>query len=162
MANLNTLSENNEYYTKVETWQAILKFIPTDKIILEPFFGDGTGADNLRSLELNVVSEDVDFNEALDHFNYDLTITNPCFSPKILKLFLKKLYEIDKPFIIILPITKITTKYFQQYFKDKIQMIMPSSRISFNSKDPSKKGSPSFPSIYVCYKMELPQDIIWL
>ena len=37
MANLNTLSENNEYYTKVESWEAILKFIPTDKIILEPY-----------------------------------------------------------------------------------------------------------------------------
>ena len=163
MANLNTLKKNDEYYTPLEAWRNILDYLLTDKVYLEPFYGDGSGVDNLRTLGLEVVSEDVDFNEAIDNFNYDLIITNPPFSTNIFKSFLKKLYEIDKPFIIIIPISKITTKYFQNYFKNKIQIIIPSSRINFNSKDQDRrKSNPSFASIYVAYKMELENDITWL
>ena len=141
----------------------ILNYLPRNKIYLEPFYGDGSGVDNLRTLGLELVSEDVDFNEAIDNFNYDIIISNPAFSTNIFKSFLKKLYEIDKPFIIIIPISKITTKCFQNYFKNKIQIIIPSSRINFNSKDQdSRKSNPSFASIYVCYKMELENDITWL
>ena len=89
MANLNTLSNNDEYYTNIETWNDILKHIPRDQIILEPFYGIGTGPNNLKSLGLNVISEDIDFNEAMDNFNYDIVLTNPPFSTNILKSFLK-------------------------------------------------------------------------
>ena len=87
MANLNTLSNNDEYYTNIQTWNDILKHIPRDQIILEPFYGNGTGPNNLKSLGLNVISEDIDFNEAMDNFNYDIVLTNPPFSTNILKLF---------------------------------------------------------------------------
>ena len=160
MANLNTLSNNDEYYTNIETWNNILKHIPRDQIILEPFYGDGTGPNNLKSLGLNVISEDIDFNEAMDNFNYDIVLTNPPFSTNILKSFLKKLHFIDKPFVIILPISKITAKYFQDFFKNKIQIIIPSKRIKFIGGN--NKNNPSFASIFVCYKMKLENDIIFL
>ena len=163
MANLNTLRTNDEYYTPLETWSNILHFLPPDKIYLEPFYGSGSSIQNLRSLALNVVGEDVDFNEAIDNFNYDIIISNPAFSTNIFKSFLKKLYEIDKPFLLIIPISKITTRYFQNYFKNKVQIIIPEKRLAFI--DPSsnnKKSSPSFASIYVCYKLDLQSDIIFL
>ena len=163
MANLNTLRQNDEYYTPLEAWRNIFNYLPRDKIYLEPFYGDGSGVDNLRSLGLEVVSENVDFNEAIDNFNYDIIISNPAFSTNIFKSFLKKLYEIDKPFIIIIPISKISTKYFQNYFKNKVQIIIPKSRINFNSKDQdNKKSNPSFASIYVAYRMQLENNITWL
>ena len=163
MANLNTLRENDEYYTPLEAWSNILNYLPRDKKYLEPFYGSGSSIQNLRSLGLNVEGEDVDFNEAIDNFNYDIIITNPAFSTNIFKSFLKKLYEIDKPFVIIIPISKITTKYFQNYFKNKVQIIIPSSRINFiDPSSTSKKSNPAFASIYVCYKLNLQSDIMWL
>ena len=151
----------DNYMTYKSTWNDILKYIPKDKIIYEPFYGDGKSGEYLRELGCkNVIHEDIDFFK--NNFNYDLIISNPPFSKK--KEILKKLYDIDKPFIILAPCMLLSYKYFQDNFKNKIQIIIPSKRISFKHicwRD-NKKYSPPFSTFYFCYKMKLKNDIIFL
>lgn len=164
MANLNTLVENDIYYTKLETWQDILIYLDSNKTYLDCFYGDGSNIENLKELGLNCIGEDIDYFDALDNLNFDIILTNSPFSKHILTEFLYNLSALDKPFIIILPITKIFSKYFKLAFRQykDIQIIIPSSRISFINPRDTKKSNPSFVCCYVCYKMELPQDILFL
>ena len=55
----------DNYYTKKEVWEKIQQYIPKDKVVWEPFYGDGKSGQYLRELGLNVFHEDKDF------FTYD-------------------------------------------------------------------------------------------
>jgi hypothetical protein len=165
MANLNTLVENDIYYTPKYIWENILHYLDPNKIYLDPFYGDGSNIENLKEIGLNCIGADIDYFDALDNLDYDVIITNPAFSKNILTEFLYNLSAINKPFIIILPITKIFSKYFKNAFRQykDIQLIIPQSRISFiNPNNFSNKSNPSFVCAYICYKLDLPADILFL
>ena len=164
MATLNNLVENDIYYTPKIIFENILHYLPRDKIYLDPFFGNGSSINNLNELGLNCIGEDIDYFDALDNLNYDIILTNPAFSKNILTEFLYNLSAINKPFIIILPITKIFSKYFKLAFRQykEIQIIIPQKRMSFIIPNSNNKSNPSFVCCYVCYKMQLPSDILFL
>lgn len=164
MANLNNLVENDIYYTPKIIFENILHYLPRDKIYLDPFYGNGSNIENLKELGLNCIGEDIDYFDTLENLNYDVIITNSPFSRHILTEFLYNLSAINKPFIIILPITKIFSKYFRLAFRQykNIQIIIPSSRISFIDPNNSNKNNPSFVCAYITYKMDLPSDILFL
>lgn len=164
MATLDSLQVNDEYYTPKYIWEDILHYLDPTKLYLDPFFGDGSNIDNLNELGINCIGADLDYQEVLFNFNYEIIITNSPFSKNILVEFLYNLSAIDKPFVIILPVTKIFSKYFKTSFskyKD-IQIIIPSKRMSFIDPNNTKKSNPSFCCCYVAYKMDLPSDIIFL
>ncbi len=78
-----------------------------------------------------------------------------------------RLLILDKPFIIILPASKICTSYFRNWKNKGIQIIIPRKRISFtklvNGEIPENyKSSCNFDCFYYCYKINLDKDIIWL
>ena len=78
-----------------------------------------------------------------------------------------KLYEIDKPFILIFPSNKINTQYFRKWKDKNLQIIIPRSRIHFekkiNGETPKHwKNACYFDCFYYCYKMNLPNGIMWL
>jgi hypothetical protein len=164
MATLNNLVENDIYYTPKIIFENILHYLPRDKIYLDPFFGNGSSINNLNELGLNCIGADIDYFDALDNLNYDIILTNPAFSKNILTEFLYNLSAINKPFIIILPITKIFSKYFKLAFRQykEIQIIIPQKRMSFIIPNSNNKSNPSFVCCYVCYKMQLPSDILFL
>ena len=164
MASLNNLGNNDEYYTPIKIWQDILHYLPRDKVYIDPFFGDGSNIENLKSLGLNCIGEPIDYFDALDNLDYDIILTNSPFSKHILTEFLYNLSALDKPFILILPITKIFSKYFRTAFRQykDIQIIIPKSRLSFIVPNSSNKSNPSFVCCYVAYKMQLPADILFL
>ena len=165
MANLNTLSLNDEYFTPRYVWSDILHYLPRDKLYLEPFVGDGSSINNLNELGINVVSANIDCFEALRSLDYDIILSNPAFSKNILIEFLYNLSALQKPFVIILPITKIFSKYFRTSFKEykDIQIIIPKSRLKFiDATRPNNRSNPSFVCCYVAYKLNLPSDIIFL
>jgi len=164
MATLDSLVENDEYYTKKETWADILHYLPRDKLYVDPFFGDGSNIENLKELGINCIGANLDYQEVLFNFNYDIILTNCPFSKHILTEFLYNLSALDKSFIIILPITKIFSKYFKTSFRQykNIQIIIPSKRISFIDPNNNNKSNPSFVCAYICYKLDLPSDIIFL
>jgi len=156
MANFNNNFQiNDEYMTPFHVWDDIKHFIPNDKIIWECFPGTGLSKCHLEQLGFNVVSDkDDDFY----HTNKgDIIITNPPFSD--IKNVIERLIHIDKPFILIMPCSKLTTQYFQQIFKHKsehLSIIIPKKRVNFlkvvNGK-PQPTNSCNFDCFYYCYKM---------
>jgi hypothetical protein len=152
---------HNDYMTPKYAWENIKEYIPKDKIIWEAFYGDGKSGEYLTELGFQVIHKDIDF---FENDLGDIIVSNPPFSDA--KKVLQRLKVIDKPFILILPVSKITTQYFKEW-ADKIQIIIPSNRIHFtkfiDGKVPENwKNACNFDCFYYCYKMDLPRDIIWL
>ena len=151
----------DDYMTPKYAWENIQQYIPKDKIIWESFYGDSKSGDYLRELGFETIHEPVDF---FENDLGDIIVSNPPFSKT--KEVMKRLLVLDKPFILILPVSKINTSYFRDW-KDKIQIIIPPKRIHFqkliNGKVPENwKNACYFDCFYYCYKMDLPKDIIWL
>lgn len=155
---------HDDYMTPKYAWENIKQFIPNDKVIWEAFMGNGKSGEYLTELGFNVIHEKVDF---FENDLGEIIITNPPFSKT--KQVMERLKKLDKPFILILPSAKINTSYFRDFFEDdkKLQIIIPRKRIHFdkliNGEIPKNyKSVCNFDCFYYCYKMNLPNDIIWL
>lgn len=160
-----TFTKHDDYMTPKSAWEAIQKYIPKDKKIWEAFYGDGSSAKDLRTLGYSVISEEVDF---FKNDLGDIIVSNPPFSKK--KEVMKRMKELGKPFILIMPSNTINTSYMRNLFSDAdnpLQIIIPRKRIHFkklvNGKIPENWGNRcNFDCFYYCWKMNLPRDIIWL
>lgn len=156
-----TFLKHDDYMTPKYAWENIQQYIPKDKVIWEAFMGDGKSGEYLKELGFDVIHNDNDFFESNEG---DIVVSNPPFSKS--KEVMNRLKELDKPFILILPSSKINTQYFR-ILKNNIQIIIPKKRIHFdkqiNGKTPEGwKNACYFDCFYYCYKMNLPRDIIWL
>ena len=134
------------------------KFIPKDKQIWAPFYCDGKQKEYFAEMGFDIIHEDEDF---FENNKGDIIIDNPPFSKK--KEILKRLKELDKPFILVCPSMLLSYKYFQEDFKDNIQIIIPHKRVNFRHLESTKKNySPPFASFFFCYKMNLEKDLIFI
>ena len=151
--------DSDNYVTNADDWLRIKDYIPKDKIIWSPFYCDGKQKEYFAEMGFDIIHEDKDFFSYTPE--YDIVIDNPPFSKK--KEILAKLKELDKPFILIVPSMMLSYKYFQEDFKNNIQVIIPSKRINFKHLNSDKKNySPPFASFYFCYKMNLEKDLIFI
>lgn len=157
-----TFLKHDDYMTPKYAWENIKQYIPNDKTLWEAFYGDGKSGEYLKELGFDVIHEQVDFFES----NLgEVIVTNPPFS--LVKDILDRLLILDKPFILILPSSKINTSYFRKWKDKHIQIIIPRKRIHFEKHINGKvtnnlKNACNFDCFYYCYKMNLPKDIIWL
>lgn len=145
---------NDEYYTDNKEWDKIKEYIPKDKIIWEAFYGDGNSSRYLSTLGFNVVSYDEDFFSA-NHG--DIVVTNPPFSKK--KEVIQRLVELDKPFIMIMPLEVLTYKYTES-IRNHLQVLIPKQRMIF-LKD-GKQVKFNYDCIFYCYKMNLSRDLFYV
>jgi len=158
-----TFTKHDDYMTPKHAWEDIKQFIPKDKVIWEAFYGNGDSGKHLTELGFNVIHQEVDFYE--NNFG-DIIVSNPPFSD--CKNVMKRLAELDKPFILIMPSSKINTSYFRENFKDKgVQIIIPRKRIQFvklvDGEIPANyKSCCNFDCFYYCYKINLKESITWL
>jgi len=154
----------DDFFTKEETFKQISKYIPTDKKIYMPFYSPYSKCNELlkKYIDNEIIYEDKDF------FSYKITdgiiCDNPPFSIK--QKILKKLYEDDTPFMLILPISSICYKYFRIFNKSNIQIIILNGRPKYTkcNRDgelDNGKSSPTFDSCVFCYKINLKHDIIF-
>ena len=171
-----TFSKHDDYMTPKSAWEAIKDYIPDNTNIWDPFYGDGASKEFLQEIKptCNVHSEDDDFFTPMYDYHNSIIVTNPPFSK--IKAIIKRLKEMETPFIMIMPSSKICTQYFRQTFAkdtDPIQLIIPRKRIQFEKKlwcdecleyhsDPLAKKCCNFDCFYYCWKMGLPRDIVWL
>ena len=155
--------KHDDYMTPKYAWDWIKDFIPKDKVIWEAFYGDGESGKILSDLGFNVIHEETDF---FTNNLGDVIVSNPPFTKK--KEVMTRLKEIDKPFIIICPSSMLNTQYVRHLFKDdRLQIIIPNKRINFkkliDGKVPDNWGDRcSFDCFYYCWKLDLPNDIVWL
>ena len=155
-------NQYDDFFTREDTWKQIAPFIPADKKIYMPFYSPHSNCNELlgKYIDNEIVYADKDF------FSYKISdgiiCDNPPFSIK--QKILKKLYEDDTPFMLILPISCICYKYFRCFTNTNIQMILFRGRPSFikcdnegNLRD--EKKSPAFDSFVLCYKIGLEQCV---
>jgi hypothetical protein len=152
-----TFIKYDDWNTPKYAWEDIIEYIPKDKIIWEAFFGDGKSGDYMKELGLNVIHEEIDF---FKEDKGDIIISNPPFS--LYREILDRLFLLDKPFIIILPSSKINTQYFRKWKDKGLKIIIPKKRIDFSKYDNIKRSNCAFDCFYYCYKIDLPSSIIWL
>ena len=161
----------DDFFTTEKSWiqisKIINKYIDPKLTISMPFYSPYSKCNELlgKYIKNKIIYQDEDF------FNFDrgdIVIDNPPFSNK--SDILKKLYERNKPFMLILPITSICYKYFRNIFKndiDKITILIFNGRPKYIKCDPNNgdlndNGNPTFDSMVLCYKIELPNNIMFL
>ena len=152
---------DDQYNTTLEIWEMIAHLIPKDKILFEAFMKDNWSSKSaiiLRDMGFNVVG-----NPTIDFFDeppeYDIIVSNPPYSMK--KKIFQRLAVLDKPFILILPISTITKQFVKVLERDKVQMIIPSKRMQFE-KAGIELSRCWFDTCFLCYKMNLERDITFI
>jgi len=157
-------SRHNDFMTPKYIFEEIKDYIPQDKVISMPFYGDGTCKQHLEDLGYTVIHQDEDF---FEHDRGDIVVDNPPFEIK--KKIIDKLVERNKPFMLIMPCSTICYQY-SKILKDNLQIIIPKKRPKFiylnkqtGETDPDwRSKSSAFDCLWLCYKMNLPQDIIFI
>jgi hypothetical protein len=183
---------HDDYYTPKSAWENLLKVIlpklrrKRDRNgnikkplrVWEPFMLNSNGASkkHLESLGCKVQGS-----TKHDFFNkktrpakntYDLIISNPPFErvrswakrEESLKYrCIQGLFEIDKPFVLIINSLNICSKWFHELVephKKHVRFIYPKKKINFvkykaggMEEIPMEKNSASFLSVYLCYKV---------
>jgi hypothetical protein len=132
-----TFALHDDYMTPKSAWEAIVNYIPKTKVIWEAFYGNGQSGKYLSELGFTTIHEDIDF---FENNKGDIIVSNPPFSK--VKEVLTRVKELDKPFIFILPCSKINTQYVRTLFKDEteaLQIIIPRKRIQFQKYENGKK-----------------------
>jgi hypothetical protein len=159
-----TFTVHDDYMTPKTAWEAIKGYIPKNKIIWEAFYGNGSSGKHLTDLGFDVIHRNIDF---FENNEGDIIVSNPPFS--LTKEVLTYCKKLGKPFILILPSSKINTQYVRNLFKDEkepLQIIIPRKRIQFEKMVDGKivqgKSQCNFDCFYYCWKINLPRDIIWL
>jgi len=158
-------SKYDDYMTPDWVWKDLQPVIPKNKVIWEPFYGDGTSGKALEKLGFEVIHEDIDF---FNEDKGDVIISNPPFSKKI-EIF-KRLKKLGKPFIIVCPSFSLNRRYVQHLFENEtenpLQIMIPSKRINFIKTENGKpvenfKSDSNFECFYYCWKINLPNAIVW-
>jgi hypothetical protein len=157
-----TFLKHDDYMTPKYAWENIKHLIPKNKSIWEAFYGDGESGNYLKELGFDVIHEPVDF---FENNLGEMIVSNPPFSQT--KEIMKRLKKLDKPFILILPSSKINTSYFRDWKDKGLQIIIPRKRIHFKKLIDGKipdgwKNSCNFDCFYYCYRIGLTKDIMWL
>lgn len=159
MINYMKNEKNDELYTPDYAIKPLLKYLPKDKIIWEcTDFGSSNITKLLKQHDYKVISthkDNFDFLTDIPNFDFDIIITNPPYSLK--NEFLKKCYEYDKPFCLLLPLTSLEGIERGKMFSEKgIDVLVLDRRCDFMDN----KKSNWFNTSWFCYKV-LPKQLIF-
>lgn len=148
-------NSTDNWETPSIAWTNIKDLIPKDKVIWEPFYLNGSSGKFLKDLTKQEVihEKDVDFFDRQAPDNCFI-VTNPPFSKK--QLVLKRVKELNIPFIMIMPLDTISNKYFIEMFPD-IQIRIPLKKIKFLNKKTEKHVT--FACAYFCSGLNLKKDL---
>ena len=102
-----TFLKYDDYMTPKYAWENIKHYIPPNKDIWECFYGDGKSGRDLEEILPNnkIIHDPIDF---FKNNLGDIIISNPPFTKK--KEVFTRLKELDKPFIMICPLSMINYK----------------------------------------------------
>ena len=145
-------TKNDEYYTPREAVYPLLKYLDKTKIYWEcTDFGDSNITKVLIENGYKVIAtrkDKFDFLKDYPLFDFDAIITNPPYSLK--DKFLKRCYELSKPFALLLPITALEGKERGKLYKENgLELIVLDKRINFMKE----KKNVWFNTSWFCYKI---------
>lgn len=150
----------DELYTPPEAVEMILPFIPAtaDRIWECTDMGSSTISSVLSGKGYYVLGSHID--DGQDFFDYeplmyDMIITNPPYSLK--NRFLKRAFELGKPFMFLLPLTTLEGLERGKMFREhRIQLLIPDMRFNFK---PEKNSSAWFATAWFCHGIGLESDL---
>ena len=155
-----TYKQNDEIFTPSNAIIPLIHYLPKGAVIwecAEKQSEDGNITKELRNAGFKVITTSI--HNGIDFLTCDIPeevthiITNPPFSLK--NKFLKRCYEIGKPFALLLPIQTLDTKQrFELYKQYGLQIILFDRRVSYIGSN----GSPPFASCWISNKI-LPNEI---
>lgn len=151
----------DDYITPKYVFEEIKQFIPKDKVISMPFYCEGSAGKYMRELGFNVIHTDEDF---FKHDRGDIVVDNPPYNKK--RQVLETLIKRDKPFMLLVPCSTLCYLY-AKIIKGHVQIIVPVKKPKFIRYDTKtkqyekdwQKKYPPFECLWVCWKMNLANDI---
>lgn len=147
--------------------KTLQRFIPPGKIIWES--AAGTMRMLVKGIQEylsphSVIATDIQDDTSYNFFDYspniwDIQITNPPYSIKY--HWLKRSYELGKPFALLLPVETIGAKKAQTLMKEYgAEIILLSKRINFYMPDKGLTGGGAqFPTLWFTYGLNIGRDI---
>ena len=157
---------SDEVYTPAYAVQPIIKYLKIfnpNATIWCPFDKEYSNyVKELTQAGFKVIFSHIDDEKNFFYYepeeNYDIIISNPPFSQK--DNVLKRLYELDKPYAMLLPVPTLQGQARFPYMKD-IQYLGFDKRINYYKDLAMTKTQDgvSFGSCYLCRKF-LPRDLI--
>lgn len=156
--------KDNELYSPFYIVDHITKYISKDKVIWCPFDEEWSAYyRRLKELGYKVIRSSIqegqDFLIYEPNERWDVIVSNPPFSIK--DKVLERLYSLNKPFAILLPLNSLQGKSRFKYFVEGIQILSFDARVCYHDRehmDKVVKGSP-FATAYFC-KDILSKDLI--
>ena len=144
--------KNDELYTPEEAIYPILKYLDKNKTYWEcTDFGESNIRKILVEHGFKVIAtkkEEFDFLKDDPLFKFDVIITNPPYSLK--NKFIKRCYELNKPFMLLLPITALEGKERGKLYKENgLELIILNKRINFMKS----KNNVWFNTSWFCHKV---------
>jgi len=150
--------KDNDYETPKAILELIMPYIQDYNIIYDPFYCAGRVIDEWAALGKTCINEKLDAFNRTHPQNYDIIISNIPFSIK--KQSMKLFMDLNKPFIILMPIDAMGSKWIKEYW-DKLQFIIPPKRMSFTKDGVLGKGA-WFDTCFYCYGLNMDKTIIKL
>ena len=160
-----TFTKYDDYATPKSAFEHIQALVPKGKIIYEPFYVDGIASQYLNELGFDDVIHDsqLDFFVHSKDLHFDLILSNIPYSQK--KEVLTHLKKLNKPSMLLCPISMLNTNYLRELFGNDIQLIIPKKRIQFYkivNNERTFPGRCNFETAWFCYGIHLPRDINFL
>jgi len=154
-------STNDDWETPIEYLQLLTPFLDKDITIYDPFYFNGKVKDKWEMLGYKCIHNNEDFYK-VDKPNENVNIvSNPPYHKK--NEMLRRLFEWDLPFILLMPINTLSYIKTQRILKDKnIQVIIPNIFKGFIDGKGNATRCPPFYLCFICYKMNLDNDITFL
>jgi hypothetical protein len=153
-------TNKDEFYTPRILVDAIIPYIPKDKIVWCPF--DTADSEFVSALVKNgnqvYYSHIWEGNDFFDYTpnngNFDLIVSNPPFTKK--KEVLKRLWEIGKPFAMVMGLPILNYQVMGKFFieHEGLQLLIVDKKVSFDG------NTSSFNNSYFCKDL-LPKDLMF-
>lgn len=143
--------------------EPLIPYLPTDKIIWEPCAGEGYLAQALEAANKIVVKTDLQTGyNFFEHQPYiwNISVQNPPYSVKY--LWLKRLYELGKPFAALVPIDVFGAASAQKYLNEYgFEAMYFDKRIDFRMPNKGWDSSAQFATMWLCRGI-LPEQVMFV
>ena len=152
----------DEWETPIEYWEKLVPFLDKKKtIIYDPFYMNGASQWKWKQLGFQCIHPKTDFfYSKIPTDENIIIISSPPFSKK--KRVFEQLMKWDKPFIMLTNSNAFFQLKMQKILKNKVQLIVPNILLGFINQNGVQTRSAPYYLCFICYKMNLERDIIWV
>ncbi len=149
-------NEKDEYYTPKVLVDVIVKYVPEGATVWMPF--DTKNSEFVHAFDgrNTVIHSHIWSGQCFFEYEperYDYIISNPPFTRKL--DVLERLYKLEKPFAMVLPLPMLNYQEVGKFFLDKeLQLLIVDKKVSFDG------NTASFNNSFFCRGV-LPKDIVF-